>query len=123
MRRFAFDVKLKPEEIGIKSHAVATDIPKYQRCSDTVSSDAKRKDCHMQDKLGKGKKEEESTYVTFPLMGRLKSLTKLAQVQEKMGGKGKRQRFGANGKGQTSEEEKAWNPPQTLLLPKMAAFI
>ena len=84
---------LKPEEIGIKSHAVViTDIPKYTTSPfpTTEMSDAQmKKIAAMQDKLGKElKKEEESTYgPLFPLMGRFKGLAKLAQVQQKMGAK------------------------------------
>lgn len=110
---------LKPEEIGIKSHAVViTDIPKYTTSPfpTTEMSDAQmKKIAAMQDKLGKElKKEEESTSI----MGRLKSLTKLAQVQEKMGGN-----FPSGGndleqmeKGQTSEGGKGVESAADIVL-------
>ena len=77
---------LKPEEIGIKSHAVViTDIPRYTTSPfpTTEMSDAQmKKIAAMQDKLGKELKKEEETTSIY---GRFKGLANLAQVQQKMG--------------------------------------
>ena len=79
---------LKPEEIGIKSHAVViTDIPRYTTSPfpTTEMSDAQmKKIAAMQDKLGKELKKEEKT---ASIHGRFKGLANLAQVQQKMGAK------------------------------------
>jgi hypothetical protein len=77
---------LKPEEVGIKSHAVViTDIPRYTTSpfpSTDLSEAQTKRIAAMQDKLGKElKHEEESTSIA----GRIKGLVNIAAIQKKMG--------------------------------------
>jgi hypothetical protein len=96
---------LKPEEIGIKSHAVViTDIPKYTTSpfpTTEMSEKQMKKIAAMQDKLGKElKREEQSTSIA----GRLKGMVQLATVQKKMGDELAKEERDTNGRLGTMEQ-------------------